>query len=278
METDFDTIEATILEEVELNETVGDRVAPAAELVVDAVGVFEGEARFDDDSEGYSEFDAVLDDEAPRVTAAVGVPDGVLVDDRVGVTDGVIVCDAVIEAVLDIDNPRDTAAVDVAERVGVPVGDIVAVGVCVVDKDGVNVVVGDTLRDAPIERVIVDDLDAVFEGVPEEVSEPVGVLLGVAELVPLEEGVCVCVRVGDNDVVDDNDGDLLGELDALRVVDGVTPALGRAKEGSFVRDAEIVVVRVADGVFVSEAVPELVGVPEPVGVIDDEEEGVFDDV
>ena len=79
--------EATIVEVEAVTETVFDGVAPGAELDVDGVGEFLGEARFDSVSEGYRDCEAVFDAVVPVDLTAVGVPLVVLLEDGVGVSD-----------------------------------------------------------------------------------------------------------------------------------------------------------------------------------------------
>jgi hypothetical protein len=57
------------------DDTEGDEdgVPPGAEFVVEALGEFDGDGRFDIDSEGYSEFEGVFDAETPSVKELVGV-------------------------------------------------------------------------------------------------------------------------------------------------------------------------------------------------------------
>jgi len=52
MEMDLRTLTATMVDVDDVAETVGDRVAPSAEAVVEAVGELVADARFDDDSDG----------------------------------------------------------------------------------------------------------------------------------------------------------------------------------------------------------------------------------
>ncbi len=80
-------MDVTIVDVEAVAEIEFDGVAPGAELVVEGVGELVDEARFDIDSEGYADWDGVIDAVTPSVFVVVGVPLPVLLEDEVGVSD-----------------------------------------------------------------------------------------------------------------------------------------------------------------------------------------------
>jgi len=204
--TDVTIVDVDAVAEIEF-----DGVAPGAELVVDAVGEFVGDARFDIDSEGYVDCEGVIEAVTPRVLVVVGVPLGVFEDDGVGVSDAVVVAEADVVGVLDAVAPR--VSDDVVDGVGVVEVDGVRVpdGVPVEENEGVTVAVG------------------VDKGVPPDVSVVVVVLVEDFVGVPVEDGVVVVVP----------DFDVVG----VPVDDPVT-------DGVCVRELDKVLEVVADSLFV----------------------------
>ncbi len=283
--TDETMVDVEAVAEMEL-----DGVAPGAELVVEAVGEFVDETRFDMDSEGYVDCDGVIEAVTPSVFVDDGVLLPVLLDVGVGVSEADGVCE--VDSVGEFDAVTPRLSVLVGERVGVAdwVGVFVLDGVPVAENEGVTVAVG-VLNGVPPELsvvvvVLVDDFvgvpvdEGVFVVVPDRVPvlEPVDVLV--------IDGVCVEDSVSVPEVV----ADLLCVLVIVCVFEGVTPAATTANEVSFVRVLEIELVAVIDGVREEDevSVPVIVGVsvmvaegeavdvcvvvvdavPEPVGVFD----------
>ena len=127
------TTGTTIADEVAVVEMEGEGVSPGADAVVDAVGEFVADARFDDVDDGKGELDASSDGGAPRVIDAVGDFDGVRVPLGVGVFDGDGVWLAVPDGVSEALSPRVKLAVCERVPVRVPLGVPVWLGVPVAE-------------------------------------------------------------------------------------------------------------------------------------------------
>ena len=249
-------------------------VAPGAEFVVEGVGEFVDEARFDMDSDGYVDCEGVIEAVTPSVFVADGVPLPVLLEEGVGVSEADGVCEGDSVGVFDAVTPR--LSVLVGERVGVVdcVGVFVFDGVPVAEKDGVTVAVGVLIGVPPAVSVVVVVFVDDFVGVP--VDE--GVVVVVPDRVPVFEPVAVLVMEGvwlaDRVSVPEAVADLLCVLVMVCVLEGETPAATTAKDGSIVRVLEIELVAVIDGVRELDgvSVPVIVGVS--VMVADGDADGV----
>jgi len=186
-------MEVTIFDVEAVAEIEFDGVAPGAELVVEGVGELVDEARFDIDSEGYADWDGVIDAVTPSVFVVVGVPLPVLLEDGVGVSDAVDVCEGDSVGVLEAVTPLVSELVGECVGVGDDEGVLVLEGVPVEENEGVTVAVG------------------VLSGVPPKVSVVVVVLVDDLVGVPVDDGVFVVVP----------DRDDVGVLVGDPVMDGV---------------------------------------------------------